>query len=133
MTRDGSSEVQRTARYVDYSHVELHHRDIDGRLQNWAAWCRSMAGTSGVHPMFRQYRPALHWDQAAPRYEVDPVDAYHLERAVGFLPIPQREALRWCYVHRGSPGLACRAIGVRRFELQLLVHSGRQMLVNRRV
>lgn len=115
---------------VDFSRVEERHRAIHDRLVNWSRWCVSRGGRD-VHPMFRGFKSAQHWEAIPTADPVDSLDAVAIEKAVQKLPEPHRFAVRWCYVYGSSPRKACQQAGVSKEGLALLIRDGRQMLVNR--
>lgn len=115
---------------VDFSRVEEKHRAIHDRLVNWSRWCVSRGGRD-VHPMFRGFKSAQHWEAIPTADPVDSLDAVAIEKAVQKLPEPHRFAVRWCYVYGSSPRKACQQAGVSKEGLALLIRDGRQMLVNR--
>jgi DNA-directed RNA polymerase specialized sigma24 family protein len=118
---------------IDFHAVEVKHREIHVRLENWARWCngRNAPETS---PMFRLYRAparargAEHtWSTVA----VDGMDAQRIAKAVGHLPELHRKALHWSYIRPVNPRRAASDLGTTLDGLALLVRDGRQMLVNR--
>lgn len=129
MKRDPMTAVRA---YVDFSHVDEKHREIHGRLENWARACHGGGGSSAL-PMFRLYRPDEHWEGEAASIPIDHADAGKIARGVFMLPKPHGMAIGWCYVKKSPPRKACQALGVTMEGLWLYVRDGRQMLVNRKV
>jgi DNA-directed RNA polymerase specialized sigma24 family protein len=119
-------------RSVDFNHVEEKHAEIHRRLEEWAIWVKPRSA-SWVQPMFRQFRSADVWVAPEARGFVDAIAAQAVEKAVTALPDAHRSAVQWCYVFRTGPLKMCRALGVNREGLAMLVRDGRQMLVNRGV
>lgn len=115
---------------IDFFTVEPHQLAMHERLCNWARYV-AVRYTPQQHPMWRQsISNSRQWHVPEPREEVDGLDAMRVEKVVGKLPVPHREALRWCYVWRTGPGKARRNLGVTNEGLKLLVRDGRQMLIN---
>lgn len=118
--------------YVDFSHVEPKHAEIDGRLINWARWCVNKAA-GGQSPMFRMYRSTDIWSppDVGTAKPVDAIDAARIQVAVTKLPTPHRLAVSWSYIKRSNPRKAARELGHSLEGLALLVRDARQMLMNR--
>jgi hypothetical protein len=118
----------------DFHAVEANHREIDGRLRNWALWCTG-SNVPMTSPMFRMTPPPprVRGDLAYSCNNVDRMDAANVAKAVAALPAPHRTALNWCYIKPVSPKKACQALGTTMEGLALFVRQGRQMLINRSV
>lgn len=118
---------------VDFHAVEVHQREIDGRLANWAAWCNGSWGGPGTSPMFRMVPPPprVRGDIAYGARIVDKADAAKIAAAVIALPEKHRKAVHWAYVRPVSPKKTCRELGVDMDDLYRLLRDGRQMLINR--
>lgn len=114
---------------TDFHHIEPHQAAIHERLRNWARWV-SVRPQRMVHPMFKMYRPAQHWDPKEFREPCDLIDAQAIEKLVGTLPPPFAFALRWAYVYSFPVGVARRELATSTAGLQRYVRDGRQMLVN---
>lgn len=115
---------------IDFARVEEHQIGIHERLRNWARWC-SVRPQTRVHPMFRNYRShAWQWSTPEVRETCDLIDAQALEKVVSTLPIKHRAAVRWSYVYRASPAIACRELGLSYDGLYRHVRDGRQMCMN---
>jgi hypothetical protein len=114
---------------VDFHHIEPHQAGIHERLRNWARWV-SVRPQRMVHPMFKMYRAAQHWDPKEFREPCDLIDAQAMEKVVGTLPPPHAFALRWAYVYSFPVGVARRELATSNAGLQRYVRDGRQMLVN---
>ena len=81
--------------------------------------------------MFRNYRShAWQWHTPEHRETCDLIDAQWLERQVAKLPRFHREAVRWAYVHRCTPAIAARELGLNYEGLYRFVRDGRQMLMH---
>lgn len=117
----------------DFFFVADHHLAIHARCENWARYV-STKGTHWQSPIWklgksngRQWEPPTHKDA------VDTLDGHAIEKAVGLLPDPHRDALRWHYVTRSGPAKIRRRLGVSDAGLMRLVADARAMLINRRV
>lgn len=112
----------------DFHRFYPHHSVIHERLLNWARWVTPRTSNS-VSPMFRNYRShAWQWHTPEHRETCDLLDAMVVEKAVGRLPVTHREAVRWAYVYRCLPYVACRELGVSEEGLARHIHDGRAML-----
>lgn len=109
---------------IDFAAVPDAQMGAHIRLEEWAAWCNPGRAARRC-PMFRDVKPSQQWEAAEPRRTVDTRAAYATEQAVRKLPYHQAMALRWWYVHRGSPATAARRIGVQLVELAEAVDAGR--------
>jgi DNA-directed RNA polymerase specialized sigma24 family protein len=122
--------MQRDA--IDFHLVADAHLGIHARLENWARWVRVRPHGWQVAPMFKQYRSNWRqWHEPILRASINVPEAVEMEKAVSLLPEKHREAIRWCYVLAGSPGLIARSLGVSKQGLSDLIHAGRLMLINR--
>ena len=119
-----------TRPYVDFSHVEPAHADIDLRLVNWARWCIG-GGGSGLLPMFHGFQESEHWVAREIVVPIDGIDGQRIEKAIYWLPSLYGVSLRWNYVYAGSPAKMAREIGCSMDGLRQYVRDGRQMLINR--
>ena len=118
---------------IDFFLVESHQLPIHDRLLNWARYVE-VRHPSWQSPMWRQGKSnSRQWHSPIVNDTVDQLDGLKIERAVGLLPIPHREALRWNYVWRTGPAKPRRALGVTNEGLMKLVRDARQMLINRSV
>lgn len=117
---------------IDFHAVLAHHEAIHARLEDWAKWCKPPP-RSECSPMFRQYRSSEVHEGATPALKLNTLDCQKIEKAVSQLETQQARALRWSYVTKRSPVMACRSIGCTLVELVQLVELGRQTLVDRRV
>lgn len=117
---------------IDFHLVEERHLTIHTRLINWSRWCRPRY-SGQVQPMFRLYRPEVKWGEERGSTPIDSMDAQKVQKGVSKLPEPQRMALNWSYVTPSNPRRQAQRLGVSMEGLQLLVRSGRVMLINRRV
>ena len=113
----------------DFNRIEPHQEAIHERLRNWSRWV-IVKPARLVHPMFRMYRPAQHWDAKEFREPCDTLDAMQVEKIIYKLPETHREAVRWWYVYKCQPHTACRALGLTPDGLNRHVRDGRQMLLN---
>jgi len=114
---------------VDFARVEDRHRAIHDRLRNWSRWV-VVHPHAGVHPMFKNYRShAWQWHTPEHRETCDTLDAQWLERLVAKLPSRHRDAVRWAYVYRYTPAIACRELGLSYDGLFKHLRDGRQMLM----
>lgn len=119
---------------IDFFVVEDHQLPIHTRLENWARCVEVVWARGQQHPMWAKSRSnARQWHSPELREATDTLDGHNIEKAVAQLPPPNRDALRWNYVHRGGPLHAARKLGVTKDGLFKLVRDGRQMLINRRV
>lgn len=116
-------------KHPDFHHIEPHQMAVHDRLRNWARWV-SVRPQRMVHPMFRMYRPAQHWDPKEFREPCDLIDAQRVEKIVGGLPKPHAYALRWAYIYRFLPSTASKALSVNQHGLYRYVRDGRQMVLN---
>ncbi len=93
-----------TRTHYDYSKVAPEHKDIHARLENWGAWSRACTSALGsVHPMFRQYRSAQHWERGHVSDKGDPTDALVVERGLSGMRIDLKRVLAWAYIRCDSP------------------------------
>jgi DNA-directed RNA polymerase specialized sigma24 family protein len=83
--------------------------------------------------MFRLYRSKENETPGSPPRTLNTLDAQKIEEAVRKLEEKQARALRWSYVTKRSPVMACRSIGCTLVELAAHVDAGRQTLVDMRV
>jgi DNA-directed RNA polymerase specialized sigma24 family protein len=117
---------------VDFFFVADQHLAIHARLEAWASWVRVRPHGWQVQPMFRQYRSkSWQWERPEMRAAINVPEAVAMEKAVSLLPEKNRDAIRWQYVRGDSPARMARQLGVSTAGLMELVHSARQMLVNR--
>ena len=118
-------------KFVDFHAVLPQHEAIHSELENWARWVRNPKGVDAMQPMFRQSKPAQHWDEVEAHDQTDLVVAAATEKAVHALPAKNCAAICWCYVYRDSPRIKSRELGVSLEGLGDLVREGRGMLSNR--
>lgn len=117
---------------IDFFVVEPHQLGMHDRLLNWARYVAVRKHGWAQHPMWRQGKSnTRQWHSPEVRDEIDQLDGLKLERAVGLLPIPHREAIRWHYVWKTGPAKIRRSLGVTNEGLMKLVRDARQMLLNR--
>lgn len=118
---------------IDFFLVPDNQLDMHARLLNWAMWVSVSGGRfSAQSPMWRQGKSnGRQWHVPELRAEPDQSDGIKIERAVGLLPSPHAEALRWWYVRRYGPSKARRLLGTTSEGLFMLVKDGRTMLINR--
>ena len=118
---------------TDFAHIPTRQDQINLRLERWARWVRVSPHPWAHHPMWRNAKTPRQWD-------VDPVihqtmntlEAHETERAVAILPDKHRTAIRWAYVHPYiHAGKIQRELCVTTDDLQWLLNSGRDMLINR--
>ena len=122
--------VQETT--IDYNYVPERHAAIHARLVNWRRWVTVRPHGWATAPMFRMYQSkSRQWHAPDIQEPIDTLDAVLLEKAVSALPVKHREAIRWSYVHCGSPVAMARELGVSKQGLADLVTDGRTMLQNR--
>ena len=115
---------------IDFSRVEPNQIAIHDRLRNWARWVTPRTGNT-VSPMFRGYRShAWQWHTPEIRETCDMLDAQAIEKTVSKLPEKHRTAVRWAYVYRCTPAIACRELGLSYDGLYRHLRDGRQMLAN---
>lgn len=117
---------------IDFHAVLEAHQAIHARLEDWARWCKPPP-RSECSPMFRQYRSTDVHQGASAALKLNTLDCQKIEKAVAALEMQQAQALRWSYVTKRSPVMACRSIGCTLVELVQLVKDGRQELIDRRV
>ena len=111
---------------VDFSYIKPEHRQIDGRLHNWARWVRpdNMQYSS---PMFARHKSSERWETIC-RNPPDLLDAQDVEHLVAGLKKKPRAAIRWWYVFGTPSWRVAKAQGLTQCELADLVHVGREML-----
>lgn len=118
---------------IDFFLVAPNQLEIHERLLNWARWV-SVGRAPYQAPMWRQGKSSgRQWHVPVVRETVNTLDGLALEKAVGALPVPHREAIRWCYVYQTSPMQARRKLGVTAEGLMRLISDARLMLRNRGV
>lgn len=117
---------------IDFHAINPAHEAIHARLEDWARWLKPPPRAE-CSPMFRLYRSKENETPGAPPRSLNTLDAQKIEEAVRKLEEKQARALRWSYVTKRSPVMACRSIGCTLVELALFVDSGRQTLVDWRV
>lgn len=116
----------------DVFRIKPEHEAIHERLENWAHVVRDSNRKNGWSPMFRWCKSnSFQWHPPEYRPTINLQEAYETEKQVAALPDKQRDALRWWYVYRYGELKARKQIGVTSQALCDLVHSARQMLVNR--
>jgi hypothetical protein len=115
---------------IDFHAIPPHQDRMHERLLNWALWVHPKGGAR-TSPMFRLYRSDEHREGVRAASYIDAADGQKIEHAVAALPFKHGEALRWSYVVKCSPVVACRLIACTLVELAQLVTDARQMLVNR--
>lgn len=119
---------------IDFFIVEHHQLAIHLRLENWARTVETWRASGKQHPMWaKSSSNSRQWHAPELTDPTDTLDGHKMEKAVGALPLPNRDALRWNYVRRDGPLHAARALGVTKDGLLMLVRDGRQMLINRAV
>jgi hypothetical protein len=118
----------------DFFVIQIGHEVIHDRLTNWARYVE-VKRPRWIAPIWKLGKSnGRQWHQPEIRPQADPLDGAQIEKAVGMLPEPNRDALRWFYVypsigpHKMRRYLACTDAG-----LMELIRVGRQMLVNRRI
>jgi hypothetical protein len=118
--------------HVDFNHVLPRHEAIDARLRNWARWVRVRPHGWQTHPMWRNALTSRQWD-VEPQISnpMDTLDSVVIEKAVSFLPVKHREAIRWAYVRKHDPVGMARHLAVSKHGLAELVCEGLTMLSNR--
>lgn len=126
---------------IDFHAVSVAHEQIHQRLEDWAKWCKPPP-RSDISPMFRQCRSneaAVDEEgvrQSSVVRSINVLECRAIEDAVRDMDVntetkkPAR-ALRWAYVTRRSPVMACRSIGCTIVELAQHVEQGRQELIDR--
>jgi hypothetical protein len=119
---------------IDFFVVEDHQVTMHQRLENWSRTVGVWRMSGKTHPMWaKSQSQARQWHEPTLMEPTDTLDGHKIEKAVAQLPIPNRDALRWNYVHRGGPLHMARKLGVTKDGLLKLVRDARQMLINRRV
>ena len=118
---------------IDFHYIATRHDAIHLRLEAWARWVRVSPKPWATHPMWRNARTPRQWDiDPVVHQTLNTLEAHEIERAVSFLPVNHREAIRWCYVFSYIPDTAIRrALGVTREALAGLIVDGRDMVKNR--
>ena len=117
---------------VDFHAVLPQHEAIHADLENWARWVRNRQAAGTMQPMFRQAKPAQHWEAVEAHEQTDRVAAAATEKAVHALPYKHCAAICWCYVYRTNPRPQAQQLGVSAQGLGELVREGRVMLMNRK-
>lgn len=117
----------------DFHYVPEDQKAIDARLANWADYVR-VKSPSWVSPIWKLGKSnGRQWAQPEFRPACDTLDGMSLERAVGLLPAPHRDALRWFYVYRYGELKFRKRAGLTSDGLVRVLRDGRQMLINRGV
>ncbi len=118
---------------VDFFRIPGDQQAIHERLENWGRYV-AVKRQYWVSPMWRQGRSGgRQWHVPELAQVVDTLDGHKIEKGVGMLPEPHREALRWSYVYKTHPSRPRRALGVTEGGLMRLISDGRRMLINRGV
>lgn len=118
---------------VDFFIIADRHLAIHDRLTNWARYV-SVRGVRWQGPIWRMGKSnGRQWHQPELTVPVNLLDGHKLEKAVGSLPGPHRDAIRWAYVFRTNPSRMRQHLGVTDSALYQLVTGGRNMLINRAV
>lgn len=118
--------------FVDFHIVPDGQLAIHQALENWSRWVRVRPHGWQVSPMFRLYRSKTwQWHTPEIKAQTNVPEAVEMEKAVSLLPAKHRDAVRWHYVHCGSPAGIARHLGVSKQGLAELVVVARTMLRNR--
>jgi hypothetical protein len=121
---------------IDFHEVAAKHEEIHARLVAWAAWVKP-TGRQECSPMFRSVKSGDQWEPAQPRRTHEIQKCRNIERGIQVIATGDRpkmaRALRWSYITKRSPVMACRSIGCTLVELAELVDAGRQELIDIRV
>lgn len=118
---------------IDYFRVNPEHEAIAKRLMNWADWVQ-VRTPSWTAPIWKLGKSnGRQWHTPELRQECDVLDAAVIEKAVYALPEKHRAAMRWCYVYKYGEQRFRREQGLTREGVDALLHSSRQMLINRGV
>lgn len=119
---------------IDLNHIPARHDAINLRLEEWARWVTVRPQAWAMQPMFRFVKSnARQWETDPHIHiEINTLAAHEIERCVSFLPEKHRTAIRWAYVFPYVPEARVRAeLGLTREALGQIIHSARDMLVNR--
>lgn len=116
----------------DFFLIEPRQLEIHKRLENWARYVQ-VRGSHWQAPIWKLGRSnGRQWHEPLIKDHIDTLDGHAVEKAVGQLPQPHRDALRWSYVTRNGPSRIKRVLGVNDDGLMRLIKDGRAMLINRR-
>jgi DNA-directed RNA polymerase specialized sigma24 family protein len=105
--------------------------DLEYLLKNWGAWLRS--GTTAKGHCFSiegRYRSPQCWYPAQPREpEANVHDAFEIERVMPNVLPKHRRALKFHYVFRMEPRLACKRLAIRYAAWDSFLNDARTMVV----
>ena len=120
---------------VDFFLVPDHQLAIHLRLENWSRYDKGRSCAWSQAPIWKLGKSnGRQWHTPELRPSVDTLDGHAIEKAVGSLPAPHRDAIRWYYVFAIlNPSRMRRHLGVTDRGLGELVADGRRMLINRKV
>lgn len=117
----------------DFFYIEPAQLAIHDRLLNWSRYVSGKGSAWTQGPIWKLGKSnGRQWHQPEHKPSVDTLDGHKLEKAVGLLPAPHRDAIRWHYVFPMNPSKMRRHLGVTDSGLARLVMDGRAMLINRR-
>lgn len=111
--------------------VSIEQRDMHARLENWGRWARP-GYPGGCSPMFRLYRAPDLCRDGGDGPKVDALDAQHVQKEVGKLPMPHRTALNRYYVHGDGPKRMRQALNCSPDAVALYLRDARGMLIARK-
>lgn len=110
------------------------HKDIDWRLQNWAAWLHSMERNHGtcitgiICANMREAALGNVWAGHDAPEPIDIPDAQLIEHAMRSLIRPKRDALKLHYVERVRWQIICRRahVMVTREHFEMVMRQARE-------
>ena len=116
---------------IDINYIEPRHHAVHDRLTNWGRWAEERPSYKTC-PMFRMARSnSRQWHTAEVRDHIDVLDAAVLEKVVVSLPVPNKKALIWFYIHRYGENKYRRQHGYTLDDLYNIVCGARQMVINK--
>ena len=106
--------------------------DIESLLQNWGAWLRSGTNAKGhCFSIEGRYRSPQCWYPVQPREpEANVHDAFRIERVMPHVPRQHWKALKFHYVYRMEPRLACKRLAIRYAAWDSFLNDARAMVAN---
>lgn len=113
------------------SDVSADQRWVDEQLHNWSLWLHTGSRTGATSPMWRfAGRPARGHDAygSLTRGTVRERDASAVERSLPLLPRMHADVLRWAYLRRSSPYVACKNLDVPKWDLVGILIDARRRL-----
>ena len=109
-----NESAKKKEHFHDYCYVAPEHKDVHGKLVNWALWA-SPHPCPESSPMWRWTRSnTRQWHPVEPAPSIDMLAALAVQKMMHTLQPDQRSAIQWAYLQNSrstNPAKWCREHG----------------------